>query len=114
MRTLRALAYDIVLVFLFAAIGRLAHGEDLSLVGATAWPFVMAGIVGSLVSTWRQGSWLVQGVTAWGIATGGGLLLRVISGGSAAPAFVAMTAAILAVFLIGWRALLRTELELPA
>lgn len=110
MRTLRALTYDIVLVFVFAAVGRLAHGQDLSLLGATAWPFVMAAIVGSLVSTWRDGPWWVQGLTAWLITTTIGLLLRLVSGGSVEFSFVLTTAAVLALLLIGWRALLRSVL----
>lgn len=110
MRTLRALTYDIVVVFVFAAIGRLAHGEDLSLLGATAWPFVVAAIVGSLVSTWRRGPWWQQGLIAWLITTVIGLLLRVVSGGSVEPAFILTSAGFLALLLIGWRALLRKEL----
>ncbi len=111
MRTLRALTYDIVLVFLFAAGGRLAHGEGLSLLGATAWPFLMATIVGSLVSTWRGGRWWVQGLIAWLITTAGGILLRLVSGGSAELSFVLTTTVVLGVLLLGWRALLRKELQ---
>lgn len=113
MRILRALTYDIVLVFLFAAVGRLSHGEDLSTLGATAWPFVMAAIVGSLVSTWRDGPWWKQGLTAWVITAVGGILLRVVAGGDAPIGFVLVTAAVLALLLIGWRALLRTQLAEP-
>ena len=113
MRILRALAYDLVMVFLFAAVGRLSHGEDLTMLGATAWPFVMATIVGSLVSTWRAGPWWVQGLTAWVITTVGGILLRVVSGGDAPIGFILVTAAVLALLLIGWRALLRRQLSEP-
>lgn len=111
MRILRALTYDIVLVFLFAAIGRLSHGEDLAQLGLTAWPFVMAAIVGSLVATWRHDPWWVQGLIVWAITVVGGMLLRVVSGGGIAVGFVLMTAAVLALFLIGWRALLRKTLD---
>jgi len=113
MRILRALTYDIVLVFLFAAVGRLSHGEDLTMLGATAWPFVMATIVGSMVSTWRDGPWWKQGLTAWGITLVGGVLLRVVSGGDAPLSFILVTAAVLALLLIGWRGLLRKQLENP-
>lgn len=110
MRILRALTYDIVLVFLFAAIGRLSHGEDLSRLGATAWPFLMAAIVGSLVASWRQGAWWVQGLTVWVVTAAGGVVLRLVSGGTAEVSFVLVTAAVLAVFLLGWRVLLRKQL----
>ena len=110
MRILRALTYDIVLVFLFAAVGRLSHGEDLTMLGATAWPFVMATIVGSLVSTWRDGPWWKQGLTSWVITVVGGILLRVVAGGDAPIGFVLVTTAVLALLLIGWRALLRKQL----
>ncbi len=110
MRILRALTYDIVLVFLFAAIGRVSHGEDLSRLGATAWPFLTATIVGSLVASWRQGSWWLQGLTVWVITVVGGIALRLISGGTAEPTFVLVATAVLALFLIGWRALLRKRI----
>ncbi len=113
MRILRALTYDIVLVFLFAAVGRLTHGEDLSMLGATAWPFVMATIVGSLVSTWRDGRWWVQGLTSWAITVVGGVALRVVAGSDAPISFILVTAAVLALLLIGWRGLLRKQLEEP-
>lgn len=110
MRILRALTYDIVLVFLFAVIGRLSHGEDLSRIGATAWPFLMAAIVGSLVASWRQGPWWVQGLTVWAITVVGGIVLRLVSGDTAALTFILITTGVLALFLIGWRALLRTRI----
>jgi hypothetical protein len=110
MRLLRALTYDVVLVFLFTAIGRLSHAEGLAGLGATAWPFVTAAVVGSLVATWRRGPWWVQGLTAWAISTAGGVALRLVGGDTAAPTFILTTALILAAFLIGWRALLRRQL----
>lgn len=113
MRTLRALTYDIVLVFLFAAVGRLSHGEDLTALGATAWPFLMSTIVGSLVATWRGGPWWRQGLTSWVITVAGGVFLRVVSGAGAPVSFVLVTAAVLAVLLIGWRGLLRAQVDAP-
>lgn len=112
MRILSTLAIDVVLVIAFAAIGRISHGETLSPaeLGSTAWPFVVAAIVGSLVATWRRGTWWVQGLTAWSITLVGGMLLRLASGASVALGFVAVTSLVLAVFLIGWRWLARRRL----
>ncbi len=69
-------------------------------------------IVGSLVST--AGRPVVEaGPHVWVITVVGGLLLRVVSGGDAPIAFILVTTAVLALLLIGWRALLRKQIEAP-
>lgn len=110
MRFVPALVVDAVLVILFALIGRASHGEDLGGVFLTAWPFLVALVVGHLLAALlparprRPWSWL-WGVVVWIVTLAGGMLLRVATGDTAAIAFIIVATLTLAVFLIGWRLL---------
>ena len=112
MRILGSLALDIALVAVFAVIGRASHAESLDLAGiaTTAWPFVVSVALGSVVASWRRWPWWVQGVFVWVVALVGGMALRVAAGGSTAPGFVIVGGISLALFLIGWRAILRKRI----
>jgi hypothetical protein len=104
------LAIDAAVVMVFAAIGRASHGEDLSLGGiaTTAWPFLVAVVVGSLLGSRLGGDqWWRQGLIVWLVTAVGGILLRVASGTSAAPGFIVVGASFLALFFFGWRFLAR-------
>jgi len=92
MRILGSLVLDLVLVAVFAVIGRASHAESLDLAGiaTTAWPFAVSVALGSVVASWRNWPWWVQGIFVWVVALVGGISL--------------------AVFLIGWRAILRKRL----
>jgi hypothetical protein len=105
-RMLGALAIDVVLVVVFAAIGRASHGEDaLGGLWITAWPFVVALAIGWCVTlAWRAPFAPVRtGLPVWAITVAGGMLLRAVSGQGVQVAFVIVAAIVLAVFLIGWR-----------
>lgn len=109
-RTVSTLAIDAAVVVVFAAIGRASHGEDLSPGGiaTTAWPFLVAVVVGSLLGGRLGGDqWWRQGLVTWLVTAVGGMLLRVASGTSAAPGFIAVGSTFLALFLFGWRFLAR-------
>jgi hypothetical protein len=41
----------------------------------------------------------------WILAAGGGMILRVATGGGFAVAFLVVTLIVLAIFLVGWRAI---------
>lgn len=113
MRTVSSLAIDVVLVVVFATIGRASHAEELTLAGiaTTAWPFLVAVVVGSLLGRrLGGGSWWRQGLVVWVVTVVGGVLLRLVGGATAAPGFVIVTSIVLAVFLIGWRGLARRRL----
>lgn len=109
-RPLMALVLDIVLVVVFAAIGRASHAEANPVTGAllTAWPFLVGLLVGwTTVRVLRKG-WPVEvgpGITIWFSTVVVGMLLRLATGQGTALPFVGVAALTLAVFLIGWRAL---------
>ncbi|WP_400999770.1 DUF3054 domain-containing protein [Agromyces sp. GXQ0307] len=102
-------ALDVMLVVLFAGIGRASHGEvvDAGGVWETAWPFLVGLAVGwLLVRGWRRPLAVrPTGVAAWVAAVAVGMLLRLATGGGAALAFVVVATATLGLFLLGWRAI---------
>jgi len=101
---------DVVLVVVFAAVGRASHAESNPLVGAlaTAWPFLVGTGVGWVVVRVLRGRWPVDvgpGVTVWFSTVLFGMLLRHLTGAGTAASFVVVASVVLAVFLLGWRAL---------
>lgn len=105
---LLAIVLDVALVLAFVAIGRRSHEENQALLGfvTTAWPFLAGAAIGWLVSrAWRRplAVW-PTGVAVWAGAVVLGMLLRLASGQGVQPSFVIVTAVVLAVFLLGWRA----------
>lgn len=114
-----AFVTDVVLVIAFAAIGRSSHAESPTLAGvlATASPFLVGTVVGWLVVRVRRGSWPLEvgpGITVWFSTLLIGMLLRVIVLRSFAWPFLAVAAGVLAVLLIGWRALVSRVGTRPA
>ena len=100
---------DVVLIVAFAAIGMSSHEESISALtlATVAWPFLAGGAIGWLVSrAWRNpAAPLRTGVPVWILAAGGGMILRMATGGGFAVPFLVVTLIVLAVLLIGWRAL---------
>jgi hypothetical protein len=99
---------DTALVLSFVAIGRVEHGSGPVLgVLATAWPFLVALAVAWLVTlAWRAPLAVARtGLPIWATTVAGGILLRLASGDTSAPAFIVVAALTLAVFLLGWRAI---------
>lgn len=100
---------DVLLVALFVVIGRRSHAEGLDLAGLwqTAWPFLAALLLGWLVSlAWRRplAVW-PTGVVVWAVTLVGGMLLRTASGQGTQLPFIVVAAGTLALFLLGWRAI---------
>ena len=107
---LPAAAVDVILVLLFAIIGRRSHAEANDLVGVaqTAWPFLVGCVLGLLlVWRWRDPAGLRSGVVVWLSTVVLGLALRVLGGSTAQVSFVMVTTITLGVFLVGWRAVYR-------
>ncbi|WP_102194435.1 DUF3054 domain-containing protein [Microbacterium aurantiacum] len=110
MRYLPALILDAVLVLIFAAVGRASHSEDPAGFLLTAWPFLVALLVGHALAALLPGRprrpWsLAWGAVVWIVTVAGGMLLRVVSGDTAEAPFIIVATLTLGVFLVGWRAL---------
>lgn len=105
---------DLVLVVLFAAIGRASHDENiLSGLVRTAWPFLVACLVAWAILLLRRRpvGTLAAGVFVWLITAWGGLALRMATGTSAAASFWVVATVALGLFLVGWRLLARGRLR---
>jgi hypothetical protein len=105
-----AFVLDVVLVVVFAAIGRASHAEEQPVVGAllTAWPFLAGTVIGWTVVRLLRKGWPLEvgpGITVWFSTLLSGMLLRLATGQGTALPFVGVAALTLAVLLIGWRAL---------
>ena len=102
-----AFVIDVALVTLFVLVGRRSHGEANSAAGIaeTLWPFLVALIVGWLVTwAWRRPlSVVLSGVPVWLMTVALGMLIRTSAGQGVEPSFIAVAAVVLGVFLVGWR-----------
>lgn len=110
MRYLPAVIVDVVLVLIFAAIGRASHDENPAGFLLTAWPFLIALLVGHLLAALLPGRprrpWSLQwGAVVWIVTVAGGMLIRVLSGDTAEVPFIIVATLVLGVFLVGWRAI---------
>lgn len=110
MRYLPAVIVDIVLVLVFAAIGRASHDENPAGFLLTAWPFLIALAVGHVLAALLPGRprrpWSVLwGTVVWVVTVAGGMLIRVLSGDTAEAPFIIVATIVLGVFLVGWRAI---------
>lgn len=110
MRYLPAFIVDAVLVLVFAAIGRASHEEDPAGFLATAWPFLVALLVGhalaALLPARPRQPWSWKwGLIAWAVTVAGGILLRLASGDTAEVPFIIVATLVLGAFLLGWRGL---------
>lgn len=104
-----AVIADLLLILVFAAIGRDAHarGDIISGAFATAWPFLAgAAIAWVIARAWRAplAVW-PSGVCIWIGAVLVGMLLRAVTGQTVVLPFVLVAMISLAVFLLGYRAL---------
>ncbi|MDE9367433.1 DUF3054 domain-containing protein [Luteipulveratus sp. YIM 133132] len=109
-RVVTALVLDVLLVLLFAAIGRASHDEGNVVLGVlgTAWPFLVGTAVGWAVVTLtgrRPPLDVGRGIPVWVCAVAVGMLLRRLVGDGTALSFVIVATIVLGVFLLGWRAL---------
>lgn len=104
-----AVLVDLALVVVFATIGRASHGGSLAPAGilSTAWPFLTACLVAWAVMLIRKRDHLgiAAGIFVWLITWAGGMFFRVSAGATAEVPFIVVAAAVLLVFLVGWRVL---------
>ncbi|WP_258802192.1 DUF3054 domain-containing protein [Pseudarthrobacter sp. NS4] len=101
---------DIVLILVFAAIGRDAHqrGDVVSGVLLTAWPFLAGAAAGWLATrAWRHPLSLRRaGLGVWLGSVVGGMLLRAITGQTVVLPFIIVALLSLGLLLLGYRLLL--------
>lgn len=118
MRGALGIVADACCVLVFVVAGRANHhaGETLAGVASTAWPFLTGLAVGELAARgWRRPLALVPtGLSAWLGAVAIGQLLRLVSGQGTDAAFVGVSAAFLALFLLGWRVAVLTAARITA
>lgn len=98
---------DVLLLLVFAAIGRASHNESSTGLFETAWPFLGALAAGWLIMrAWRHPRRILwTGLGVWAVTVIGGMLLRLASGQGTAFAFILVATASLGLLLIGWRVL---------
>ena len=103
-----AFALDVVLVIVFAVIGRASHREELTLAGVaqTTWPFLVGLVLGWLLTRAWQHPLAVRraGIGIWALTVIAGMLLRGVSDQGVSFPFVVVATVVLLVFLVGWRA----------
>lgn len=112
MAPLTVFLIDAVLVVVFATFGRGAHSEGLGAaqVWGTAWPFLVALVVGwLLVLLLRRAPLAVPtGVLLWVVTLAGGMVIRGLTTGRVPHwSFLLVAGVTTAVFLIGWRLVVR-------
>ena len=110
MQILPAIAFYVICILVFAILGRSSHQETTDLLGVahTAWPFLAGGLIGTLIGrTWRHPFALKSGVAVWLGTVVGGMVLRVLTGAGVQLSFIIVASCVLALFLIGWRAIFR-------
>jgi hypothetical protein len=103
-----AIVADLVAVVVFAAIGRMSHGEPDDLMGllGTAAPFLVGVLVMWAMPVVRaQPVGARAALTVWAGTVVIGLLLRAGLTERLPVSFAVVTAVSLAVLLLGWRAL---------
>jgi hypothetical protein len=109
-----AVGIDIVMVLVFAVIGRGSHAEANTLLGVlgTAWPFLAGTVAGSLLArAWRRPLASSTAVIVWLCTVALGMLLRLASGNTAAWQFWIVSFVSFAILLIGWRLVARAILQ---
>jgi hypothetical protein len=105
---------DVATLLLFATIGRVSHGEGISLGAAfgTAWPFIAGWLAsaalldgyGKAAQGGSAGAAAAAAAKTWALGIPAGLLVRAASRGYLPdPAFVAVSLAANGVLLVGWR-----------
>lgn len=98
------LVVDLLLVGVFAVVGRLSHYGTLTVGGwwTTAWPFLVGTLAAWAVlaaARWRPAT-VRFGVVVWVGALVGGMVLRQVDGQSTATPFVVVATLVLGALLV--------------
>ena len=112
------LALDLLLVGVFAVVGRLSHYGSLTFGGwwETAWPFLAGALVGWLLLRVRRrpGADISSGLVVWAFALVGGMLLRQASDQGTALPFVIVATLVLGALLVLSRVMARVAAYPPS
>ena len=99
-----AVVVDVLVVLVFATIGRASHDESTGLHGVvrTAWPFLVGTVVAwaLLTAARRPPAAITSGLLVWLGALLGGMALRQASGQGTATAFVVVATLVLGALLV--------------
>lgn len=101
------IAADVAAVLVFAAAGRSAHGEAITVPGllSTAGPFLVGLVVAGLLARgWRAPLAVRTGLVVWPVTVIVGLAVRAGFTGRLPVSFVVVVAVVLGLLLLGWRA----------
>ena len=103
----RAPWLDLAAVTLFVVIGRHNHhhGETVSGIATTWWPFAAGLVLAWVVTRLRRrvGESLGDAALIVAVTVAAGMILRVVAGQGTAFAFVLVALAFLYLFMGGWR-----------
>ncbi len=107
-----AVGLDLVMVVVFALVGRRTHEEALDIGGVlqTLGPFLVGLLVAWAVIVRLGRAWptaVGHGISVWVCTVVIGMLLRAVSGQGTALAFVIVATLFLGVTLVGWRVALQ-------
>jgi Protein of unknown function (DUF3054) len=106
-----AFVFDVLALAIFVVVGRLTHGENAEFFKVTVLPFglgLLAGWVVGILRNFQSGS-IMFGVMVWGATVFFGIGLRSFFGGDIPFSFIAVTATVLGILLVGWRALFAVQ-----
>lgn len=106
--TALALVADVVVIVVFAAIGRAEHDTGNPILGvlATAWPFLAGAALGWVVVTLAGKRLPISpgpGITVWLTTVIVGMLLRQVTDQGTATAFIVVATLVLGALMLGWR-----------
>jgi hypothetical protein len=95
-------------------VGRHSHSENDTFVGVlqTAWPYLVATALGSVLArAWRRPYAWSTALVVWVTTVVLGMVLRLLSGDTAAWPFWIVAFITLGILLLGWRLLARAVLR---
>jgi Protein of unknown function (DUF3054) len=106
-----AFVLDVVSILVFVIVGLISHHKQFDFVDilVVLWPFLGGLVIGwALTRSWRAPFRIFwNGVTIWVATVLIGMILRAVSGQDVPIAFVGVTALVLGVLFLGWRAIAR-------
>lgn len=109
--TIAAGLLDVLVIVIFAAIGRASHAEAHPVLESlsVAWPFITGTAIGWAIALGplrRAAASLLAGVPIWVATVVIGMALRAATGRGIAVSFIVVATLFLGAFLLGWRLIL--------